>query len=261
MPTPFRSDVLDPKSPIGISLLLVLLPTVVLISGLSKEGKDLVVWLPMMAIFGIMILFGAMSLVSALFARLELADKTQPLALPEGSIRATIALALIVLFAIIAITLYVSSLNAPKPFALQGLTFDSKESLIKQHGRQVVAVIQEPCPQATCAENDNRYTMYIQPTTSPESADIAKQLLILVGTLMTSVTSFYFGSRGAISAATDPAKPATAAPMPTPVSPLAPLTPPAPEPGAHGDACDHPIAPEQFTKDEHLPPATGGVAP
>jgi hypothetical protein len=104
--------------------------------------------LPIIAIAGVFLLLGALAIVSVAFSLFELSDKTQALGLPEGSIRAVIALSLIVLFAILSVYLY-ASLTSQKP-------------------------------------------------DSPNT-DFAKQLLVLVGTLVTSVASFYFGSRAAAS--------------------------------------------------------------
>ncbi len=106
--------------------------------------------LPIIAIAGVLLLLGALAVVSVAFSLFELSDKTQALGLPEGSIRAVIALSLIVLFAIFSVYLY-SSLIGQSP--------------------------------------------------SSPNADFAKQLLVLIGTLVTAVASFYFGSRASASAA------------------------------------------------------------
>ena len=79
----------------GAGLVLVVLPSLALIWKLKWFAENPAVGLPIVAVFGIMILFGALSLVSTLFARLELDNKAEALALPAGSIRAFIALALI----------------------------------------------------------------------------------------------------------------------------------------------------------------------
>jgi len=116
---------------------------------LSRTGNNLQVQLPVLAISGVVILLAMLALVSVFFAIFELDDKTQALALPEGSIRAVIALSLIVLFAILTVYLYGSLIgvgNAATP-----------------------------------------------------ATDFAKQLLVLVGTLVTAVASFYFGSKAAPS--------------------------------------------------------------
>src|SRR5712692_6279451 len=91
--------------------------------------------LPIIAIAGVLLLLGALAVVSVAFSLFELSDKTQALGLPEGSIRAVIALSLIVLFAIFSVYLY-SSLIGQSP--------------------------------------------------SSPNADFAKQLLVLIGTLVTA---------------------------------------------------------------------------
>jgi hypothetical protein len=54
-----------------------------------------------------------------------------------------------------------------------------------------------------------RFTIYYRDF-NPQGADVAKQLLTLVGTLVRSVASFYFGSKSAVSFATGVVKAGTA---------------------------------------------------
>jgi hypothetical protein len=75
---------------VGAGLVLVVIPCVALYFGIEKIAASPAVGLPILAILGIMMLFGALALISTLFARLKLHDPSQPLALPEGSIRAAI---------------------------------------------------------------------------------------------------------------------------------------------------------------------------
>ena len=114
------------------------------------DSPDPTIKLPILVITGVMALFATLALVAVTFSVAGLADRTQALGLPEGSVRAAIALSLIVIFAITSIYLY-SSLNDAE-------------------------------------------------ATSP-SVDFAKQVFAVVGTLMTSVASFYFASRAAASTA------------------------------------------------------------
>jgi TRAP-type C4-dicarboxylate transport system permease small subunit len=65
-----------------------------------------VLQLPLLAIASVSVLFASLALVSISFATFELSDKTQSLGLPDGSIRAFIALALVVVFAIVAFSVY-----------------------------------------------------------------------------------------------------------------------------------------------------------
>ena len=62
--------------------------------------------LPLIAIGGVVVLIFMLTVVAMMFSILGLANKDQAMALPEGSIRAVIALSLIVLFAILSVFLY-----------------------------------------------------------------------------------------------------------------------------------------------------------
>ena len=127
---------------VGAGLVLIVLPCVSLYYGIDRMGETPAVGLPILAILGIMILFGALALIATLFARLDLSDPNQALALPEGSIRAAIALALIVLFAIISIMLYQS---ISKPYVITGLGEQDKSAMVRDPANRVIAVVPERC--------------------------------------------------------------------------------------------------------------------
>jgi hypothetical protein len=221
----------------GVGLILVLLPTLLLFFGVGVLQQLTLVGLPLMAIFGIMILFGSLAMVATLYRSLGLTDRKQPLALPEGSIRAAIALSLIVLFAIISIMLF-QGMSAGTPVRVDALTQEQRNELVAKAGDRLER-IEEGCatPAAargvTCPEADRRFAVYLRTQPAGEATDLAKQLLVLVGTLMTSVTSYYFAARGlgaAPGAGEDGAAPAPApAPSPaaSPAGAVAAPTPPA----------------------------------
>ncbi len=70
---------------------------------LSRYHSEISTQLPLLAITGIMALLASLALVSVTFSLANLSDRNQALGLPEGSVRAVIALSLIVLFAITSI--------------------------------------------------------------------------------------------------------------------------------------------------------------
>lgn len=271
---------------VGAGLVLVVLPSLALFLGLDGLSKHLVVALPLMAIFGIMILFGSMSLTSTLFARLNLSNRNEALALPTGSIRAAIALSLIVLFAIIAIMLFQS---LAEPYRITGLTQDEQAAITKDPRNRVLAVRVAACATvpsgaasaaaATPAARDAAsspapcYDVHLVQSAGQEAIDIAKQLLVLVGTLMTSVTSFYFASRTAQSSSSTDSRQnqsptLVAPPLPRLQEAAAQIIPQPANPSqimaAHEhddrdmlDGCD--VAVTEPTADADLPPAKGGV--
>jgi hypothetical protein len=239
---------------VGAGLVLIVLPCVALYFGIGRMDATPAVGLPILAIFGIMILFGALALIATLFERLGLSDRTQALALPEGSIRAAIALALIVLFAIISIMLYQS---VSKPYLIAGLRESQKSEMVKDLANRVVAVVPEPCAASpgvagAAGTLEKCFSVHVRQPPGQESTDLAKQLLILIGTLMTSVTSFYFASRATEAKRKDDSPP----PSPQPSPPAALATAHAGD-ESHLDGCDVPIV--DATSDEDLPASKGGV--
>lgn len=185
-------------------ILLIAVPIFVMSQGLEQLSQDPVTGLPILAVLGICVLFGACALVAVVFAQLGLTDTSQALALPEGSIRATIALALIVLFAIIAIMLYQTSIRG-NVYETGSVTSAFKDKVVSENQGRIALVLPATCPPARAASAgvaEDCFTVRVRAPDSPAAADIAKQLLILVGTLMTAVTSFYYAQRGANAPAT-----------------------------------------------------------
>src|SRR5271166_563383 len=146
--------------------------------------------LPILAIAGVFLLLGTLALVSVSFSFFQLDDKSQALALPEGSIRAVIALSLVVLFAILTVYLY-GTLSTSGISNVKGLTTtQQRDSFVAGLKDQVIAVVP--------VGDQGPFTVYYRER-NPASDDFAKQLLVLIGTLVTAVTSFYFGARAASS--------------------------------------------------------------
>ena|ERR1700704_4138444 len=143
--------------------------------------------LPLVVIFGVVVLLMVIGLLTFSFSQLNLASAGQALGLPDGSVRAIIALMLLVLFTIVGIFLYNSVASGP----VQSVQKVSETQLTELR-KQVVVVL-------TLPEGAGLSTVYFRPS-SPAGEDIAKQLITLLGTLVTAVASFYFGSAAVSSA-------------------------------------------------------------
>jgi uncharacterized membrane protein YgcG len=128
-------------------VVLGLLPVVVLVVGFALyrmivgSGGTSEAGVTILLTSGVIGLLFALAVVAVFFNGLALTDREEALGLPKGSVRAVIALALILIFAVLSVYLYstIDSTNAPK-------------------------------------------------------ADIAKQLITTVSTLVVAISSFYFGS-------------------------------------------------------------------
>lgn len=258
---------------IGAGLVLVLLPSAALFFGVDWLEEHGSIGLPLLAVFGIMVLVGALAMTSTLFTRLRLAAPSQPLALPPGSVRATMALALIVLFSIIAIaamrpTQEVRRLEGVSGTLRAEMLRDPRITLVASTFERCVGVPAAPPPApppalppapppgsvialapppgalaaapapvapstalaAPCAAADERHSLVVKVGPDAAAQDLTKQLLLLIGQLMTMAVSFYFASRKADGSDTPHDATGGAAPPPSGTPGAAPRPSPAPAP-------------------------------
>ena len=289
---------------VGAGLVLVVLPSFALVACMSWFAARPSIGLPVLAIFGIMMLLGTLALMSTLFARLGLANANEALGLPSGSIRAAIAMSLIVLFALIAVMLYQTQDSSK---VIPDVSAADKDAFVKDPLMHVISVTPISCPASTTSSagtasgastsetikpGDNaapcsggqpfKFNLRVENPSNAGAGEIAKQLLTLIGTLMTSVVSFYFAAKSSEAAmktaAAALAQPPASPVPPTPPGPTPPASPPPPAPAplnvntpapspddSQTTADDDPGhdhgAVTNPTPDDELPPATGGVAP
>lgn len=172
--------------------------------------------LPLVAIGGVVVLILLLTAVATMFSILSLTNKDQAMGLPEGSIRAVIALSLIVLFAILSVFLYQNVSKGGAIVTIPNMSDSDRAQFIRDHAnaRDVQAVIVKDQTGQPRTFNDSSGQLIRNADGTPKyyydvsyrsantaSEDFAKQLLVLLGTLMTAITSFYLGAGTATSAA------------------------------------------------------------
>jgi hypothetical protein len=207
--------------------------------GGSIEGLPDAIGLPLLVIAGVLLMIAVLALAAISFALFNLDDATQALALPSGSVRAVIALSLVLLFAISSIYMY-SSMNNPRTMSEDGLSLaDAKGFLATLPPSQVISLrnnegliippdldkLNSLDPKVV-KDATEKYKVAYQTAHNVAADDFARQLLVMLGTLVTSVASFYFGSQAVAAAVAGSA---------------APAAPPAPVPSILGVAADPPF--------------------
>jgi Immunoglobulin I-set domain len=186
--------------------------------------------LTLIVIASVIGLLAVLMMTALAFSAVKLADPTQALGLPEGSVRAVIALSLIVIFVIVVV--FLSGSMQRQLNAVQHLTFAqanaipgelvankrSEEDPVKNEKaadlkKKADAITPPNSPDAVKAREEadkaageaeaakGLYTVdrWVDPT--PGSQDFAKQIITTISTLVVSIAAFYFGSTTAISAA------------------------------------------------------------
>lgn len=171
--------------------------------------------LPLVAIGGVVVLILLLTAVATMFSILSLTNKDQAMGLPEGSIRAVIALSLIVLFAILSIFLYQNVSRGGDVVTIANMSDSERTQFMRDHGnlRDIQAVVVKDQTGAPRTFNDEKGQLIRNADGTPKyfydvsyrsantaSEDFAKQLLVLLGTLMTAITSFYLGAGTVTSA-------------------------------------------------------------
>jgi hypothetical protein len=190
---------------LGAAALVVML--ISLFGVLLKGGTDVIgASLPLIAIGGMILLILTIMIAAIIFSILGLANKDQPMGLPEGSIRAVISLSLIVLFAVLSVFLYKTLSNGPYNTVVN-LSETERAQFIRDHAdaRDIKSVASKDSKgQPLVLKNEDGSPKYFYDvsyrSTNSTSDDFAKQLLVLLGTLMTAVTSFYLGAGTVTSA-------------------------------------------------------------
>lgn len=164
---------------------MVMIP--VLLNWLRQDGNFLPeTALPVLLIAGTVLLMLAVGMIAVAFGKMNLASWKHPLGLPEGSIRAIIALLLILLFFITGVFLYGNVAQGGEVRVLEGVDAERLAAIpLDDIENQVV----------TSDGDDPVYRVTLRGMPDQDSVDIAKYLMTTVGTLVVSVAAFYFGSR------------------------------------------------------------------
>jgi hypothetical protein len=167
---------------VGGSIFIVVLAA----NGLDERGSfppEIV--LPLIVIVGVVALLATLAVAAATFGLFEIADKSQALGLPPGSVQAVIALSLILIFAVVA--LYASSSSASKELTSTGLTAAEVKAIPSD---QLLAKE----PEKSKAGGPPTYKI-TRRSEDEDLKDINTQLLTTVSTLVIAVAGFYFGSK------------------------------------------------------------------
>lgn len=152
--------------------------------------------LPVLVLAGAIGLLASLAFLAGAFAALGLSDRSHALSLPQGSVRAVIALLLITLFAITAIFLY-RQLRLPLvEVTVTKYTGISETQLAQIPPDQIIAIQVRKEGEAGAEEKvfdvDRRLPVV---ESGEESQRFAQQILTAVSTLVIAVAGFYFGTR------------------------------------------------------------------
>lgn len=143
--------------------------------------------LTLVVLLGIVVLLVAIGAFVALLRGFDLADGRYALGLPDGSVRAILALGLLLVFSMISVFLY---WDAAHPGVLKSVGI-TPDQLAKLAAGSVISI----SPGATTGTFD------VQTIVANQNAQqLGQQLVTILGTLVTAIAAFYFGATSVASA-------------------------------------------------------------
>ena len=179
------------KWPTGIAwaMFIILLIIIIALAGppsLVRLGDAPEIQMGMVTVLALSVVVVLIYLMAAGFTHYKLSSSEHALGLPDGSIRAMIALFLIVIFVMLSVYLF-RQIAGETSAVLRGL---STAQVLELRDR-IGSITQRP---------DSLYDVTIRAAVTPAGEQLGLQLITLLGTLVTAVASFYFGSSAVASA-------------------------------------------------------------
>ncbi|KQC03981.1 MAG: hypothetical protein APR53_04205 [Methanoculleus sp. SDB] len=166
---------------------------------LYAEFKRAEIILSVLLVISVIALTVSLTFTAFIFKHLGLSDRKQSLGLPEGSVRAVIALSLILIFMISSLLLFEEVRVLPTS-QYRSIT----QELLNDIPKEQIAYIQQVSVLIN-GTNETRYNVGRIMENSKASEDLAKQIITTVSTLVVAVSSFYFASKTVAAAAGTPA--------------------------------------------------------
>jgi hypothetical protein len=155
--------------------------------GAPSKGLESVVLL----VAGLVTIALVLYLGTLILRSLDMGAPGEPLGMPEGSIRALIAMGLILIFAIIGILVFNAGSSVTE-LVSSGVTQAQIDALRADGAIVVKQTLQTPVPAAPAVP---LYDVTTRTAMTQEAHDFGLQLMTTVSTLVVAVAGFYFGSR------------------------------------------------------------------
>jgi hypothetical protein len=157
---------------------------------------------PAIIVLAIVISVLTFTVSSAVFSAIGKSKDNQALGMPEGSVRALIALSLITLFFILATQIYLKTSQG----VVAPLSHMSEDQLKDMSAKDFLSKIKVDSMKASYDTTKQKtlyayyYDVNVKQAINPEASDIAKTIIASFISLIAAISGFYFGSASAKSA-------------------------------------------------------------
>jgi len=168
---------------VGIACVLAI--AVVLIWMNSQKFLPAEIAIALVVILGALVLVLCVACLSIVLKRLALADRRYAMGLPEGSIRAILALMLVLLFGVVSVFLVGSAQRGgSEGRRIENLSTSQADAI----------PIDQILSRVETRAGSGLYNLVLVSAPNPGFDDLSKQLLTTLATLVVAIAAFYFGA-------------------------------------------------------------------
>ncbi|GLK81365.1 hypothetical protein [Methylopila turkensis] len=193
------------QSLVPLSIVILVLATLWFVFMVKPDGFASV---SALILVGLAAFIGLMNFLTYTHHLMELNDVKQPFGLPEGTVRAILTIAFIVLVGVMASYLATSSANRTayaEPILVNGRTTAVEAQKISD--RYAAAGIVTVTPHNQDGKETGDVVVHVLlKKDNALSDDISKQILTMLSTIMAAMIGFYFGAKTDIAAPNAPTK-------------------------------------------------------
>lgn len=144
--------------------------------------------LTILLVISVLVFLIVLSVVAAILAALPLADPTRALGMPEGTVRAVIALSLLLIF--VTVSMFLFNQLETTSYVSTGLPKTQFETLFEKHPERF----------AFFEKKGEFYNVRLRTEAGDTARHFAIEMLSILGTLVGTVSGFYFGIRAVATA-------------------------------------------------------------
>lgn len=164
----------------------------------EKATNNIQIALPVLLVGSLVILLIALAAMVSAFSSLALTNRSLALGLPQGTVRALIAISLILIFMMTSTYLF-NQLRSHEFHSSDGLSKEQLNTFLTKlagSDTKVMSISED-------VEGKMSVTTMTEVNINDKRADLALQILTTISTLLVAVSGFYFGSRGSSSSIVD----------------------------------------------------------
>ncbi|MFZ1274189.1 MAG: hypothetical protein WBB51_08880 [Candidatus Microthrix parvicella] len=181
----------------GVTILVFIAPALAVAALWNLRESNMYLAAPLQIVLGSVAFLGSILAIVVVFARLGLYDASKALGLPSGTVRALIALILLIIFVIFSNVVFGNLASSGRETSFNYLSTEQVAAL----PGPVIKRNADPGPDGEFGTADDGFSGTYRASPNSDAVALGGQIVTALITLVTAISAFYFGSGSLESAA------------------------------------------------------------